>query len=225
MSILIPAILESRLEEIRKKVDMVRRSVPLVQIDLCDGEFVPSKTYGGRGTPSSLRQLASLFGDDGLEWELDMMVRMNTVERMGFWHKRLYDIQPDRVVIHVTSVSDWKMFSRTMYKVPCVWGLAVTNKTPIKKIKSVMDRAPFSYLQIMGIDKVGYSGQSLSKRTEQTIRQLTREFPGTTISVDGGVKLENTAELIAAGASQLGVNSGLFKAENIGEQIYKFNNS
>ena len=88
-----------------------------------------------------------------------------------------------------------------------------------------MDRAPFSYIQVMGIDKVGYSGQSLSKRTEQTIRQLTREFPGTTISVDGGVKLENTAELIAAGASQLGVNSGLFKAENIGEQIYKFNNS
>jgi len=42
---IIPAILPKNYEDLKNKIALVRGVVPLAQTDICDGVFVPSKTW------------------------------------------------------------------------------------------------------------------------------------------------------------------------------------
>jgi len=57
MNKVVPAILEQNLSDIVSKLKQVSGLVDLVQIDICDGDFVPSVTYGHKGDKRSVKAL------------------------------------------------------------------------------------------------------------------------------------------------------------------------
>jgi len=69
---IIPAILEKDFKSIQSKLEQVKDLVEFVQIDICDGVFVPSKTFASSGRKDSAKKIKKL--SKILNLELDMMV-------------------------------------------------------------------------------------------------------------------------------------------------------
>jgi pentose-5-phosphate-3-epimerase len=87
---IIPAILPKIQSELNQKSKAVLGLVSYVQVDVCDGIFVPTKTV--------FKELPFM---DGLEYELDLMIDQpeKTIEDY-------IELQPARIVIHLESVQD-----------------------------------------------------------------------------------------------------------------------
>ena len=67
---IIPAILPKDHEDLKNKVALVRGVVPVAQVDICDGNFVSSKTWP--------------FSTGGFE-DFNFIKIMNEEEGMPFW--------------------------------------------------------------------------------------------------------------------------------------------
>jgi ribulose-phosphate 3-epimerase len=81
-------------------------------------------------------------------------------------------------------------------------------------------REKIQFIQLMGIDNVGFQHQAFDEKVLGKIKEVRIKFPGLPISIDGGVSLETAPELIAAGADRLVVGSAIFNAENPIEAIH-----
>lgn len=223
---IIPAILESNFAAIKRKINRIAGLVDWVQIDVCDGRFVPSKTYASTGRATSVKNLVSYTRRKRMNIELDLMVDLDQPRSMTTWTSTLCETTPDRVVFHLGSTYRWdELFSRikrcskkTTIGFEC--GLAIRVGTPRAEIRKLLtEHSEFSYIQIMGISKIGYSGQKLSPEIYQYIKKIKRSFPDMSIQIDGGVKPEHADKLFTAGTDHLGMNSGLFKTKNIKHTI------
>ena len=100
---IIPAILPKDLEDLRDKMAQVSGIAPLVQIDVCDGKFVPSKSwpYVKGGMDEFSRIIAEDEGFpfwDSLDLEIDLMVR-KPEEVVDGWIRA----GAKRLVLHIES--------------------------------------------------------------------------------------------------------------------------
>gem|GEM_PF-6124224 len=93
-----------------------------------------------------------------------------------------------------------------------------------KDYLKVFEKYNFDYIQFMGIEKIGYSGQKLTTKIYKKIESFVEKYPGVFISVDGGVKLGNSKKLKDVGVNRFVSGSGIFEAENINERVEEFKN-
>ena len=118
MAEIIPAIIPSSLEDLKDKISLVVGYVPTIQIDVCDGKFVPTKSwpYYGGGYDDYFKVI--LNEDEGLpEWEkvdfeIDILAETNE-QVIADWVKA----GAKRLVIHVEAVNkDIKTLLRKVNK-------------------------------------------------------------------------------------------------------------
>jgi ribulose-phosphate 3-epimerase len=126
---------------------------------------------------------------------------------------------PKYVVFHAEAVGDLDDFRDFLEAVdPFIRenlkiGVAINTTTPPSDIARLI---PFiDYVQVMGIEQVGWQGQDFDERCLDQIRALKAEFPDLTISVDGAVSMETAPELVEAGAERLVVGSMIFNSSDI----------
>lgn len=231
---IIPAIIPQSLEDLEEHLSLVKGLVPLVQIDVCDGKFVPSTSwpYFKGGYSDDFK--AILAEKDGLplwkdfDFEIDLMVS-NPFEVVSDW----VSAGASAVIIHVESVSSEKLQSeltslrRTFGKgdsqgVNVSIGLALNPGTPNDAILSFLEDIDF--VQFMGIRKIGYQGQSLDEEVFDKIQTFHNAHPEISIAVDGGVNLENAERLLKEGADRLVAGSSIFESDNLIETLGEFKN-
>lgn len=218
---IVPAILETDFRRIESKMKSVYSLASLVQIDITDGNFVPSVTYGSSGRSASMKRLREAARKYGLKVEYDLMVDLDCGNCMDRWVEALYVLRPARVIFHLGSTYRWDTLFALLSErfktedLPFECGLAVRVSHTRQEISKAFDEYPFDYIQVMGIEKVGYSGEKLSPALNDRITKLRRKYSDIPISVDGGVKEEHVTSLLEAGATRLGMNSGLFKTKDI----------
>jgi pentose-5-phosphate-3-epimerase len=73
---LIPAILEKDFKKVEKKINLVNGLTKFVQVDICDGDFVPSKTVVSNGSKKSFEKLKKM-AEKKVLLEMDMMVNLD----------------------------------------------------------------------------------------------------------------------------------------------------
>jgi pentose-5-phosphate-3-epimerase len=73
---LIPAILEKDFKKVEKKINLANGITKFVQVDICDGKFVPSKTIISNGNKKSFLKLKKI-SDKKVKLEIDMMVDLD----------------------------------------------------------------------------------------------------------------------------------------------------
>ena len=226
---ILPAILEKTFSEIKEKIMQTQDFVDFVQVDICDGKFVPSKTVASTGCHGFFLKLKKITKKVGLE--LDMMVDLDIKIKGRFekWLNAIKISEAKRVVFHFGSTQKWNEIfnflktSDILKKVEI--GLAVQIQHKEKDYVKLFEKYNFDYIQFMGIEKIGYGGQKLTPKVYQKIKSFKKKYPKIPISVDGGVKIENAKKLKEAGATRLVSGSGLFKAENIETRIKEFKNN
>ncbi len=222
---IIPAILEKKISEIEKKIKQVNNLVNTIQIDICDGYFVPSKTIASSGCKNSFLKLKQLTKKINLE--LDLMIDLDSKinGRTEKWFKSIKEANPSRLIFHFSSTKDWdKIFNFIKkYKMNKIEiGLAIKIQEKDTNYQKIFKKYPFSFIQFMGIEKIGYGGQNFSFKVFKKIENFRKNNPKIPISVDGGVKIENTKKLKSSGATRLVSGSGIFKAKDKKKIIEEF---
>ncbi len=230
---IIPAILPKSFADLEQKMSLVAGLVPMVQIDITDGHFVPSKTWphtsgavGGNGQYAD-RDFAAILSERGdfpfveeLDFEVDLMV----ANPENVWRDWIH-AGAKRIIIHAESVKGFgsaehavnilELLRAIQKEIPSrasllhvEIGVAINPDTPNEILASLMDEIDF--VQFMGIERIGFQGEKFDERVLSKISDLRTQFPNVTISVDGGVTSETAPKLVAAGANRLAVGSAIF---------------
>jgi ribulose-phosphate 3-epimerase len=217
MAEIIPAILPKSYEELIEKLDIAASASDVVQIDICDGGYVPSRTWPYlKGVDTIFEEFVSqekaLPHWEELDFEFDLMI------------KGAYEKIPDfisagasRIIVHKASVDDEELaniirdygkHSEELGMFDVELGIALLPSESPESIRDIADKIHF--VQVMGIEKVGFQGQPHSPKAAVLVRALKQAYPNLICTVDGGVSLETAPALIASGADGLVVGSALF---------------
>lgn len=216
---IIPAILPKDFNELEDRVASIQRLVKLVQIDICDGKFVPNTTWPYKKHDDSFEKIIhekqGLPGWEKLDYEFDLMVS-NPSEVVLDWVKA----GATRIIIHAESNGVAETLKKLENLVEI--GLALNIETPISVIEPFKDSIEF--IQCMGIRLVGFQGQVFDNEVIRKIKEIRETYPHLLTSVDGGVSLDNARQLIGVGVDRLIVGSAIFDSENALDAIRRFRN-
>ncbi len=217
--------------DIEQDVEQVVGVAPIVQIDLCDGIYVPNRTWPFEGYGAKDKAylkdntMAQLLSEDigmpkweNMDYELDLMVRDPASILPD-----LMPIGPKRITVHLASLANPVEFFAQLdnfYKVQIEIGLAITSESDMNVVASLVPEV--SYIQCMGIVNVGFQHQEFNTKILDTIRTLRAQFPTLPISVDGAVNDDTIEELIEAGATRLVIGSAIWESETPSEMVRHF---
>lgn len=234
---IIPAILPKNYEDLKNKVSLIRGFVSLVQVDICDGIFVPNLTWpflsvGKKSGPGDSKKSSIKETDldehfrnilneregmpfwEDMDFELDLMVS-DAVENLDIYMK----LGAKRIIFHLEAVGDLEEFRNYLEGIdPFIRenvdiGVAINIKTPVEDIFPLAGNIDF--IQCMGNDKIGFQGVELDEKIYDKLRILRKKYPDMPLAVDIGVDMESAPLLIEAGATKLVAGSAIFNAEDV----------
>ncbi len=226
---IIPAIMPGSVQDIEDKLSYIVREAPLVQLDIMDGKFVKPKTWPYVHNHGAFEALATQA--EGLplwekcDFEIDLMVA-HPEEVIEDW----IIVGAKRIVVHIESTKKVdeiiKKFNERFARDPetkqrdVELGLALNILTSSETIVPYLKDIDF--VQFMGIDRIGYQGESFDQNVIDKIRDFHNAHPEIIVSIDGGVSLETAPSLIKAGTSRLVSGSAVFESANIKATIEAF---
>jgi ribulose-phosphate 3-epimerase len=228
---IIPAIMPQSLEDLHAELALVKNYVSMVQIDIMDGTFVRSKSWPYINDHDSFG--AVIAEEEGLpfwqdvDFEIDLMVA-HPEEVVEQW----IAAGAKRIVVHVESTNKIQdivnIFKERFAYAPDTktrdieLGLALDILTPTEKVLSYLEDIDF--IQFMGIDKIGYQGESFDQQVIDKIREFHNAHPEIVLSIDGGVSLETAPLLTEIGVKRFVAGSAIFESDNIKHTIEEFRN-
>ncbi len=215
---IIPAILPKDFDEVVEKTSLIKGFVKIVQIDICDGQFVPNATWPYKKEDDSynkiLKEEIGIPGWEQLNFEIDLMVN-NPEKIIEDW----VIAGATRIVIHAESRGDVAGAIDALTGRVEV-GIALNLDTPVDVIEPFKDKIQF--VQCMGIEHIGFQGEEFDTRVIDKVKEVKAKYLNLIVSVDGGVSLDTAPSLFSAGAERLIAGSAIFGADNFTEAIQKF---
>ena len=188
-------------------VEVMDAGARIFQFDIGDGHFVEPVTIG----PIVIESIADLVHDRGSVLDCHLMVsnperHIPQVARAG----------GDSVTFHVEATDDPARTAALARRHGLGVGLALVPETPVETAVESALAAGVDVVLCMSIHP-GYSGQTFLPDTFARIVRLRELLPPEIyVQVDGGVHLENAAEVRAAGAELLVAGSAVFGADDVG---------
>jgi ribulose-phosphate 3-epimerase len=222
----IPAIMSSSLEDLKAKAARIEGLVPIAQIDIMDGVFVPTTSWPyTAGGPQEFNRFVTEENDlpfwEILSYEVDLMVQ-NPEAVINDW----VNAGARRIIVHIEST---KMIKGIIHNLtqssiaegvnlrPVEFGLAIGIETPNEVLTPFIHDIDF--VQCMGIANIGRQGEPFDERVVEKVMQLRAAYPHLILSVDGGVTTQNAPLLIKAGATRLASGSAIFNSTDIRKTI------
>ncbi len=217
---IVPAILPKSFSELREKILLVAGKVSIVQIDICDGKFVPSQTwpFGSLNLAEEIEELREILKETKIE--IDAMV-----EEPFEIYTIIKQLPIKRFFLHFEAINKEKFeaFSEIAKNGGVTVGLAISLDSPVENLRPyIFGETPL--IQVMGISRIGFQGELLDERVFPRLRALRSLYPRAIISVDGGVSQKEAGELLQSGANFLVAGSAIFSADDIGKALDYFNN-
>jgi pentose-5-phosphate-3-epimerase len=233
---IIPAILTEKWTEIEKLSNKFAesKSVQEVQIDFCDGIFVPSKTWPfaekqdldnflkvGENFKNGKEEDIFLPNWEILNFTVDLMC--NNPEK---YLESLIAYGFEEIVIHFRSIQGANLLL-TLEKFEeiekvCVdymldLSIAIDLKTDLQEFinfgKKFENSIIWQKIQIMGIAEIGKQGEAFDEKVLEIIKKIKAEFPNKKIMMDGGMDFESIKKCKQAEAEIFVVGSALQKGD------------
>ncbi|MDP2704848.1 MAG: hypothetical protein U1D31_01755 [Patescibacteria group bacterium] len=227
---IIPAIIPKDFYDLQAKMSLVRKFVPLIQIDVMDGKLTPEPSWPynvsyDKDFQEIAKEKKGFPHWEGMDFEADLMV-LNPFTLWQDW----FNAGAKRIIFHIESKTNWPLLIEEFKKhsvgkdLPFYTeiGFAIDIGTPNEVLSPIIVDADF--VQCMGIEHIGFQGEPFDERVIEKIKQIKKSYPEILISVDGGVSLDSAEKLISAGADRLVAGSAIFGSENVEETIEEFQN-
>ena len=203
-----PSLLAADFSRLDREVERVC-DADLLHLDLMDGVFVPNLSFGPP-------VIASLRQHTELEFDAHLMV-----SRPEILYDNLQRAGVSRISIHVEACVHLQRELSRIRSLGISPGVALNPSTPLCAIEEAL--AWVDFVLLMSVNP-GFGGQSFIPESLDKISRLRRMRPDMDIAVDGGVKPDNAAALVRAGATKLVAGSAIFSQPDPRAAISAFRN-
>ena len=198
---LAPSILSADFAKLGEEVDNVLASgAEIVHFDVMDNHYVPNLTIGPL--------VCEALRKHGVTADIDVHMMVKPVDR----------IIPDfakagatYITFHPEASEHIDRSLQLIRNEGCKSGLVFNPATPLSHLDYVLDKVDM--ILLMSVNP-GFGGQSFIPATLDKLRQCRKMIDDAgldiRLEIDGGVKVDNIAEIKAAGADTFVSGSGIF---------------
>jgi ribulose-phosphate 3-epimerase len=203
---ILPSILAADFARLGEEIAKVERAgASMLHVDVMDGHFVPNISLGFP-VIESIRKITRL--------KLDVHLMISDPDRYGHEFIRA---GADHVLVHQEVCPHLDRTLRMIRDEGALAGVVLNPSTPISTLSEVLDLV--DHVLIMSVNP-GFGGQSFIPNALRKIKALAwkRKELGLdfAIEIDGGVALDNVAEIVRAGCDWLVAGSSIFHTPDAG---------
>jgi ribulose-phosphate 3-epimerase len=197
-----PSILASDFAKLGEQVRLVEEGgAEVLHVDVMDGHFVPNISLG-------IPIVASLRKATRLPLDVHLMI-----EKPELFIEDFTKAGANRVLVHQEATVHLDRALAMIRNHGAEAGAAINPATPVAMLSDVM--AKLDTVLVMSVNP-GFGGQKFIPNAYEKIRQLaamrTRYNANFRIEVDGGVDVENIAELARAGVNTFVAGTSIYSA-------------
>jgi len=214
----VPAIIPETREQLEEEIKKVSKFAHLIQIDISDGIFTPTKTwpYNGRDGDFFEKLKSQEVGWprwEDIEFEIHLMVKSPENVLLDWIHTGVSGI-----VAHIETADNFQKVIDICRENSVSIGVAIKPSTDISHLEPFISQIDF--IQVMGSDTLGKHGVDLDPKAIDMIKTLRKLYPESIIAIDIGINLDTKNELVSAGTNKL-ISGGLILDSDNPEQVFK----
>jgi len=196
-----PSILSADFARLAEAVIAVERAgADWIHVDVMDGHFVPNLTFGPK-------MVADLRKATRLPLDVHLMI-----ERPEDWVDRYADAGATYLTIHVEASNDVPGALAAIRGRGVRAGLTLNPETPVEAVMAHLGSVDLAL--VMSVHP-GFGGQTFIEGAlgkVKAIREtLDKQHLTAELEVDGGIKPDNAARVVSAGATVLVAGSAIFE--------------
>ena len=210
--IIAPSILSANFAKLGEEVDsVIAGGADWIHFDVMDNHYVPNLTIGP--------MVCAALKSHGVTSPIDVHLMVKPVDRLI---NEFAGAGADIITFHPEASEHIDRNLQQIRDAGCKAGLVLNPATPLTHLTHVMDK--LDVVLLMSVNP-GFGGQSFIRSTLDKIKNLRDLIDNSEykirLEVDGGVKLENIAEIANAGADTFVAGSAIFSQPDYMEIIGK----
>ncbi|MBZ5489087.1 ribulose-phosphate 3-epimerase [Halomonas aquamarina] len=202
-NLIAPSILSANFACLGEEVDNVLAAgADIVHFDVMDNHYVPNLTIGP--------MVCKALRDHGVTAPIDVHLMVKPVDRMI---GDFIEAGASYITFHPEASEHIDRSLQLIRDGGCKAGLVFNPATPLSYLDYVMDK--IDMVLLMSVNP-GFGGQSFIPGTLDKLREARARIDASgrpiRLEIDGGVKVDNIAEIAAAGADTFVAGSAIFGA-------------
>ena len=211
MNILSPSILSADFTKLGEEIETIDNAgAEYIHVDVMDGMFVPSISYG-------MPVIKSIRKSTGKVFDVHLMISEQIRYIADFAASGA-----DMITVHVEACSDVVATIEKIREYKLKVGITLNPDTPVSAIKPYLNRVDM--VLIMSVNP-GFGGQKFITSSVDKIKEVKRLRDELNLSydieVDGGINIDNLATVLEAGANVIVAGSAIFRGD-AAENVKKF---
>ena len=203
MGELCPSILAADFNRLGEQIRTLENAgIKILHIDVMDGDFVPSISFG-------MPVITSIRKESGLFFDVHLMVR----EPIRYIDE-FVSCGADSITVHLEACSDVEATIRAIHEAGVKAGISIKPATEAEAVRPYI--RDVEMVLVMTVEP-GFGGQKYIEACTEKIRRVreieAEEGASVHVQVDGGINDDTIPVVVNAGADYLVAGSAVFKGD------------